>query len=48
MHRELEMCVVRFISIGSGPFGKGVIRVAVLVNELVHVLRTSKYKGVSD
>lgn len=34
--------------VGPCPFGKGVIRVAILIKNEVFVLRTSKYKGVSD
>lgn len=34
--------------VGGCPEGKGVIRAAVLVNGRVHLIRTSKYKGVSD
>ncbi len=34
--------------VGPCPYGRGVIRVAVMVNREVFVLRTSKYKGVSD
>jgi hypothetical protein len=34
--------------VGGCPHGKGLIRAAVLTNRRVHIVRTSKYKGVSD
>ena len=33
---------------GPCPFGKGVVRVAILIGGKTYILRTSKYKGVSD
>ena len=34
--------------VGGCPHGKGLVRAAVLTNGRVHIVRTTKYKGVSD